>query len=300
MNSIKKFLKQFVSLRDLNAWANSFRVPGRLIEVQLQLQQRALAASWISLRLQGAAPHLDEVGFRCHSQFEEDGLLLYIFSVIGSGRRTAVEMCAGNGRECMAANLIVHHGWDGVLFDGDPVNVRHGQRFFGTNQFTFAQPPRFLHAWITRENVNELIAATGTTGEVDLFSLDIDGNDYWVWEALSVIQPRVCILETHNVIPSDLALSMPYQPGFSFWDLPENIRDFRGASLKAFAKLGARKGYRLVGANRLGFNAIFIREDLGRDVFPEVSVESCHDNPYSRIAQSRRWPLVRNQGWTSV
>lgn len=300
MNSIKKFLKQFVSLRDLNAWANSFRAPGRQIEVQLQLQQRALVASWASLRRQGAAPRLDEVGFRCHSQLEEDGLLLYIFSVIGTRNKSAVEMCAGNGSECMAANLVVHHGWDAVLFDGDPVNVRHGQRFFTNNQFTFAQPPRFLQAWITRENVNDLIATTGTTGEIDLFSLDIDGNDYWVWEALSVIQPRVCILETHNVIPSHLALSMPYQPRFSFWDLPEHVRDFRGASLKAFAQLGAKKGYRLVGANRLGFNAIFIRNGLGKDEFPEVTVDSCHDNPYTRIAQSRRWPLVKDQNWVSV
>jgi hypothetical protein len=158
----------------------------------------------------GEMPSFRDVGFKVHSQFEEDGILLYIFSVIGTTNKRVVEICAGNGSECMAANLIINHGWEGLLFDGDKNSVEWGINFYATNQSTFLHPPIFKHAWLTRENINHLISDNGFKNEIDLLSLDIDGNDYYIMEAINVIKPRVIICETHNVIPSDLALTIPY------------------------------------------------------------------------------------------
>src|SRR5207344_1296671 len=115
--------------------------------------QKILAQQYRALASTGILPKLADVGFRKYSQFEEDGILLYLFSLIPPVNRTCVEICAGNGRECMTTNLIVNHGWWGYLFDGNERNVRNGRRFFSNNMDTFLHPPTFTHAWITAENV---------------------------------------------------------------------------------------------------------------------------------------------------
>jgi hypothetical protein len=119
------------------------------------------------------------------------------------------------------------------------------------------------------ENVNSLISDNGFAGDVDLLSLDIDGMDYWVWRALLCISPRVVILEFNPVWGPDRAVSIPYQADYrlDFSRYPY----YAGGSLSAFVKLGREKGYRFVGTQRLGFNALFIRSGVGEDLLPEIS-----------------------------
>ncbi len=100
--------------------------------------------------------------------------------------------------------------------------------------------------------------------------------DYWIWKAIDCIEPRVLLCETHNVIPSDLSLNAKYGPNFSYLSKPENEQDYRSVYLKAMTKLCKQKGYRLVETHRFGFNAFFIKEGLGEEIFSEVTVESCH------------------------
>lgn len=256
----------------------------------LMQQYRLLAArgkEWL--------PRFDDVGFRKYSQFEEDGILLYLFSLIPPINRNCVEICAGDGRECNTANLIINHGWWGHLFDGKERNVRCGTEFYARNRDTFLHPPRFTKAWITAENVNDLIAASGATGAIDLLSLDIDGMDYWVWKAITVIEPQVVVCETHNPIPADQALTVPYDP--SFVCASEN---YRGASLAAMCKLGRDKGYRLIATHRFGFNAFFVRNGIAEDCFPEVAPESCVNDPFSTLARKDRWESVKDREWQKV
>jgi hypothetical protein len=119
--------------------------------------QKTLMQQYRLLASQGNEwlPSMRDVGFRKYSQFEEDGILLYIFSLISPINRTCVEICAGNGRECNTANLIINHGWWGHLFDGSEHNVKAGEAFFSQHKDTFLYPPRFTKTWITAENVND-------------------------------------------------------------------------------------------------------------------------------------------------
>src|SRR6266487_5222826 len=187
-------------------------------------------------------PTFAEVGFREYSQFEEDGILLYLFSLILPRAKTCLEICAGNGIECNTANLIINHGWWGFLFDGNKANVEAGRSFYQSHKDTFLYPPRFDHAWITAENVNDVIKGSGLSGPIDLLSLDVDGMDYWIWKAIKVVDPAVVVCEIHNPVPPELALTVPYDPKFVCDD-----EDYRGASLKAMCILAREKGYRLVG-----------------------------------------------------
>lgn len=240
-------------------------------------------------------PTFDEVGFRCHSQCEEDGILLYLFSLLGSTSKVAVELGAGCGRECNTTNLIVNHGWHGFLFDGDPANVETGRRFFSQHRDTWIWPPKFIHAWITAENVNQVLLQAGISGEIDLLSLDIDGMDYWVWKALGCVEPRVVVCETHNVIGPEKALTVPYDPDFIL-----QTPDYCGASLAAMVNLGFEKGYRLVGTHRYGFNAFFVRNGIGEDLLPSISIEACLQHPFAQHARTERWPKVKGMQWIEV
>lgn len=257
--------------------------------------QALLKMTYKSYKTEGIKPSFHDVGFRRYSQFEEDGILLLIFSLIGEESRKVVEVCCGDGQQSMAANLIVNHGWQGLLFEGDLALVKAAQSFYKRQSDCLLNQPIIKQAWITAESINSLIAEGGYSGEVDLLSLDIDGNDYWVWKAIDKISPRVCVFETHNIIPSNLALTIPYDPNFR-----KDITDFHSASLLAITKLSKEKGYRLIGAHRHGFNAFFMRNDVGTDIFPEVSVESVHDNCFTRWSQANRWPKVKHLGWQEV
>lgn len=244
-------------------------------------------------------PTLSDVGFKVYSQFEEDGILLYIFSIIGVTNKRVVEICVADGAECMATNLIINHGWEGLLFDGDINFVNKGIKFFSTNSSTYLLPPIYKHAWLTRDNVNQLILESGFKGEIDLLSLDIDGNDYHIMEAINVIRPRVIICETHDVIPSNLALTIPYTDNFNYLSGTSH-KEFRSVSLLAMKQLLSKKGYRLIGSHKYGFNAIFILNELGVDYFPEVTVESVHNNPYTKFRRESVWNQVKDLPWIEV
>jgi hypothetical protein len=256
----------------------------------LMNQYRLLAAAG-----RDRLPPWREVGFRKYSQFEEDGLLLFIFSLVPPINRKCVELCAGDGRQCNTANLIINHGWWGFLFEGDEDKVKTGVDFYARNRDTFLHPPRFTRAWITAENVNEVLERSGVCGPVDLLSLDLDGMDYWVWKAITAVQPQVVVCETHNLVPAGKALAVPYDPKFVC-----RRKDYRGASLAAMCKLGREKGYRLIGTHRFGFNAFFLKFGVGEEFFPEVDPASCANDPYSKSVREKGWPEAAKLKWQEV
>ena len=262
--------------------------------------QLQLALSWKAMARRGEPlPSFGDVEFRAYSQNGEDGILLYLFSLIGTTNKVAVEICAGDGVQCNATNLILNHGWTGLLVDGSEEQVRKGRAFFASHPDTFSFPPTFAHEWVERETINDVIAKHGIGGEIDLLSIDLDGVDYWVWDALDVIRPRVVVVETQCIWGADVAVTVPYARDFQA-PLVDGFGIYGGASLPAFVKLGRRKGYRLVGAQALGFNAFFLRDDLGIDLLPEVVAASCLDRPFVRWAAARFLPLVRDKAWVEV
>jgi len=139
----------------------------------------------------GAPYRSSKTSFRCHSQNGEDGILLHIFPLLGTTNRRVIEICAGDGIECNSANLIINHGWRGLLVEGDAEQVARGTAFYGSCRTTWAAPPLWVNRWVTAENVSGLVADNGFGGPVDLLSLDIDGNDYWIWQAVGCVNPRV-------------------------------------------------------------------------------------------------------------
>jgi len=277
------------------------RIPWDAESLNQQIQL-SLRNQWSQWRLQGESPYakIGEAGFRCYSQFEEDGITLYLLTMLGVHAGTVAEMCCGDGQECMATNLILNHGYQGFLFDGSGENVDAANHFFSSKKDCLLVKPKVQQSWITIDNVNRLLADSGCPKEVDYFSLDIDGNDYWVWEAIDAIRPKICCFETHDIIPGGRSITIPYDPDFNCWSQPPQLQDFRSVSLSAMVKLSRRKGYRLIGSHRHGFNVYFMRDDLGFNLFPEISVEEVHNNPWTKSGQAERWNAVKHLGWVEV
>lgn len=192
--------------------------------------------------------------FRLHSQNQEDGILLALFKHIGVTTERFVELGSGSSGG-NAAMFAAEFGWTGLMVEGDAGKAEMaGRKFPRANA---------VCAWITPESVNDLLTQHGCTGEVDLLSVDVDGNDYWVWNAITACSSRVVVLEYNSMFGPDRAVTIPYDPKF-------NRRDHRfcyfGASLTALTTLSAKKGYRLIAVEPTGVNAFFLRNDVAPDI----------------------------------
>lgn len=232
----------------------------KAVQVQLSLAYRELIAAGRPL------PSLADAEMRFYSQSGEDGIIQLLLAATGTQTRRAVEICAGDGVECNSANLIVNHGWTGLLLDGGEEILTNGRRFYDEGAHTWYWPPVLKRAWVTRGNINQLVTDAGFAGDIDLLSIDLDGVDYWVWEALECVRSRIVVIEFQTGLGPDVALTVPYSDSFQW----AKGTQYAGASLAAMIKLGRRKGYRFVGTNLYGFNAFFVRDDLAREALPEA------------------------------
>jgi hypothetical protein len=262
--------------------------------------QLVLAAGYRELRRRGEPlPSFGDVAFRSYSQNQEDGILLYLFALVGATNRIAVEICAGDGIECNTANLVLNHGWTALLVDGDEARVARGREFYSRRRETRVWPPTFVHRWVTAENVNDLLREHEIHGAIDLLSLDLDGVDWWIWRAIDVIEPRVVIVEYQDIWGPERAVTVPYDAGFHA-EFRDRAPDYAGASLAAFVKLGQQKGYGLVGCEPLGFNAFFVRDGVGDDLLPEIDPALCFGHPKVAWGQRVRLPRVAHLEWVEV
>jgi hypothetical protein len=216
--------------------------------------------------------------------------------------KLCVEICAGDGIECNTANLILRHGWHGLLFDGDQTNVDRGVVFFSSSKLTFVFPPQFVCSWVTKTNINDLLLENGFSGEIHLLSLDLDGIDYWIGDAIECVTPRVGVLEYNDILGPDRACTVPYADDFSAdtFGKTHGMRNYLGASLKAFVKLGRKKGYCLVGVNRYRYNAFFVRVGICDDLIPEIDVKDCFGHPKVVWGMRERFPTVKDLPWVEV
>lgn len=226
----------------------------------LALPTRAQARACPPVALAHAPQRFRHVEFQCLSQNSEDGILLYLLSVLGTGSRRALEIAGGVGWENNVANLVLNFGFDALFFEGDAGNARCARNFFHAHPATAARVDRgvwWSSAFVTVENINDLVAeTTGWSGDIDVLSVDVDGVDFWLLEALRVVRPRIVVVEIQELWGASERRTRPYRADHRSPEIAA-----MGASLAAYEWLLERRGYRLVGCIARGFNAFFVRED---------------------------------------
>jgi len=239
------------------------------------LAQKEALAAWSDevAKPRHADPRrLTRHGYKVYSQNDEDGIIAEIFSRIGMTNRIFVEFGVETGVECNTVKLLVE-GWRGLWIEADPASAASIRDIFSS--FIASRQLTLVESRVTAENIDALIASGGIVGEIDLLSIDIDYNDYWVWRAIKQINPRLVAIEYNATFRPPMSIVVPYRPD-GRWDGATN---YYGASLEALVRLGRQKGYRVVGCSLAGVNAFFVREDLCGAKFLEPATAQEHYEP---------------------
>ncbi len=226
---------------------------------------------------------LTRYGYRAYCQNDEDGIIAEIFRRIGTTSRTFIEFGIGDGSECNTLNLLVG-GWRGLWLEGDPGRAARARAVFQgaieRKQLTVSQ------ALVTVENINSVLSENAPARSVDLLSIDVDGNDYWLWRALTAVDARVVVIEYNALWRPPLSITMRYQEPYK-WSLQRHS----GASLCAMEKLGRDKGYSLVGTSFAGVNAFFVRADLcGENFCAPFTADNHYEPNRSFLGGYPDWP----------
>lgn len=209
---------------------------------------------------------LQAYGFRAFSQCDEDGIIAEIFRRIGTTNKRFIEFGVGDGR---VNNTILPllQGWHGAWIEASADHLALAAGRF--KQY----PLETVNALVTTKNADALV--TGLSGgELDLLSIDVDGNDYWLWKAIKSTSARVVVIEYNAVFPPCMRKTVAYDPEFA-WD----GTTYFGASLGALEALGREKNYSLVGCSSSGVNAFFVRSDLVSGKFAQPYTAAEHYQP---------------------
>jgi hypothetical protein len=252
--------------RLIQAIKNIVRTGDRFDQV-LMNQGRLLSAAFRDHHYK----HLWDVEFKIFSQWGEDGILQYLIANIDITHRTFIEFGVEDFYESNCRFLMSKDVWQGYVIDGSPTNVATIE----ASDFFWKYPLAAKASFITRENVATLLDESGFDKDIGILSVDIDGVDYFVLEALAEWRPRILVVEYNGVFGIDRPVSVPYRADFQRTaQHPSNM--YYGASLAAYHHLATSRGYALVGVNSVGSNAFFVRRELLNQRVRETSIAACY------------------------
>jgi hypothetical protein len=221
----------------------------------------ALAARYAGAAPWPGSPDLTANELSVYSQNGEDGVVAETLRRIGPGRREFVEFGVEHGVQGNCVALADVCGWGGLFLEADQAKARGLAWKYRDNPGV-----RTAQATVTVETINALFAERGVSAEPDIVSIDVDGNDLWLWRALTHARPRLVIIEYNATLDHRRPLVQPYDPDWRWGGT-----DYFGASLAALELVGREKGYSLIHTELAGVNAFFIRNDLA-DHFDGVVV----------------------------
>lgn len=256
-------LKHFKRL--LEAAPRLVQLDRRVDEIKMN-QGRILA----NMQQSNASAPLWKHEFKVFSQWGEDGIIQYLVNHLDIKNCTFIEFGVEDFTESNCRFLMMKDQWHGFVIDGSEVNMRRLQRTY----FFWQQQLNFAASFITRENIADLLDRSGFTKDLGILSVDIDGVDYHVLEALPEWRPAILIVEYNEAFGWNRPVSVPYDPAFVRRQKhPSN--QYYGANLPAFLHLAHQRGFALVGTNSVGSNAFFVRRDLLNQHVQEVELSNC-------------------------
>ena len=215
------------------------------------------------LRLNEQSYHLVQFADNVTSQGGEDGVIAKIFDTMKPVHSYCVEFGAWNGVHLSNTwTLINVMGWSGLLIEGNETKfLELAGTYAGNDQV------RTLNRYVGsgEDSLDTILADAGTPRDLDLLSIDVDGNDWHIWESLAEFQPRLVVIEFNPSIPNDVYFVQDFDPDVN-----------HGASLAALINLGKQKGYELIAA--LNYNAFFVsKQDYSLFDIPDNDIDAMHD-----------------------
>ncbi|CAK0745407.1 conserved hypothetical protein [Gammaproteobacteria bacterium] len=229
---------------------------------------------------------LHEVEFRVFSQWGDDGIIQWLVAKLPSLPKRFVEFGVEDYSESNTRFLMSKNNWCGLVMDGSPDKIARlcRKKWFWKYELTA------IPCFVTRENVNAMIANWSVGEEIGLLHIDVDGNDYWLWDAITCTLPGIVIMEYNALFGAERAITIPYTASFQRHKAHYSGQ-YAGASLAALTHLAATKGYALIGSNSAGNNAYFLRTDLLSDELREMTVAAAFVKPNFRESRNQRGRL---------
>ena len=221
-----------------------------------------------------------------YSQNGEDGITLKILSKLDVTRGSYIEL--GAGGYTSNTQILSKLGWDGTCFDGNAFDLKLARDYF-TLRGIDQNNTNFVENWITKENINNLIKQHSST-DIDLLSVDLDGMDYWILQALE-IKPKVIILEYNASFCADISVCVPYKNDFYRWNPQHSsLGWYYGASLSAYTEMLREKGYQLVYCEITGVNAFYVKSEIVKAI--NLKVQNVSDAFYADQRRTQNFNLI--------
>ncbi len=260
----------------------------RLIEAQSILVSQLLDQTHERPIHLSPGGHLDlsSLEYRVFSQFGDDGIIAYLTKHVPSNLTTFVEFGVQDYSESNTRLLLQKHNWRGLVIDASEehiAGIRAGNEFWRHDL-------RAICAFISADNINQLIQSAGIQGKIGLLSVDIDGNDYWVWKAIECVDPLIVVCEYNSAFGDLHPVTIPYDANFARSEAHYSYL-YAGASLGALISLAKQKGYRFIGSNSAGNNAYFLHNSFQPDI-KEQSLESGYVESRFREVRSEEGELL--------
>jgi len=263
-----------------------------------KIWRRKDAENWPNQRLSDA-PGLARYEYSLQSQHGEDGILRHLFREIGFSNRCFLEFGFG-AAQSNCIRLIMHENFRGTFIDGSEEQC---QLMDSVTKHLGIEGIRADCAFLDLENLEEVISRGQLPHDLDLLSIDVDGNDYWFWDRIDFLDPRLVVMEYNAMLGAQVAQSVPYEKEFSIdFDTGYGASTFWGASLCALEKLGEKKNYRLVGCDSMGVNAFFLSNSIVANNVPTLTAAEAWRpyanwiergiNPDEQFALTRKMPFV--------
>ena len=252
-------MSKYILKKVLRAVRSVFLNSAELSNLEGRLEEMQAAIGRIELRqIKMMRPNeIENAEFKVFSQWGEDGIIQYLLDHVPIKNKVFIEIGVQDYKESNTRFLLKNNNWEGVLIDASKEDIQSIKDDVTYWKYSI----NAIHSFITRENINEVIQAADVPFNVGLLSIDIDGNDYWVWDAIECISPVIVICEYNNLFGPDLKVTVPYKSDFERSDAHySNL--YYGASISALQLLAKNKGYILVGSNSVGTNIFFVRNDM--------------------------------------
>jgi hypothetical protein len=218
------------------------------------------------VKAKGAVSKLEEVEFKIFSQWGDDGIIQWLIHHLEIPSRTFIEFGVSNYRESNTRFLMMNNNWSGFVMDGSQSNIEQIVR----SEYFWKYELIAKNAFIDRENINALLLSSELPRDIGILHIDLDGNDYWIWEEITAINPLVVILEYNSIFGAEKAFTIPYDKHFQRTKAHASNLYF-GASLKALCALSDKKGYAFIGSNSAGNNAYFVKRHALNSIVRETT-----------------------------
>ncbi len=204
--------------------------------------------------------------FSVFSQWGEDGIIDWLIARLSNLPRNFIEFGVGDYQESNTRLLLQMHNWNGLIIDSRQQNINNIEQedIYWRHELTAK------NLFITAENIDNILTDYADGKAIGLLSIDVDGNDYWIWEAIKNISPSIVICEYNSLFGDTHAITIPYDPKFYRTEKHYSNLYF-GASIAALIALGKKKGYQFIGTTSSGVNAFFVRSDLAPQVLSSLN-----------------------------